>query len=107
MVPGIALNGDFNPSVGGGSVRMLLRYVVFERLARYPRRLGSGYPQHVTKLAVEGLAIGPFGVAADNSSGGVTGGSESCRLPLVSMGSEARFLLETVEYLAESKGALK
>src|SRR5664280_2709982 len=40
---------------------MVLGYVVFERVARFPRRLGSGYPQHVTKLAEEGLAVGAFG----------------------------------------------
>ncbi len=38
-----------------GTVRMVLRYVVFERVARFPRRLGSGHPQHVTKLTEEGL----------------------------------------------------
>ena len=41
-----------------------IHYVVFERVARFPRRLGSGHPQHVTKLAKEGLAIGPFGSAS-------------------------------------------
>ena len=35
---------------------MVLRYVVFERVARYSRRLGSGYPLDVTKLAKERLA---------------------------------------------------
>ena len=51
-------------------------------------------------------ALGANGSAADKSSGGGTGGSEICRLPLVLMSSEARFLLETVEYLAESNGVL-
>src|ERR1019366_9754019 len=50
---------------------MVLRYSIFERVARFPRRLGSGYPQHVTKLAEEGLAIGPFG-----SAGGAPPGDE-------------------------------
>jgi hypothetical protein len=39
---------------------MVLRYVVFERVARFPRWLGQGYPQNVTKPAQEGLAVGPF-----------------------------------------------
>jgi hypothetical protein len=29
---------------------MLPHYVVFERVARFPRRLGSGYPPNVTKV---------------------------------------------------------
>jgi hypothetical protein len=34
----------------GGTVRMVLHCVVFDRLARFPRRLGCGYPRHVTNL---------------------------------------------------------
>src|ERR1035441_2620335 len=50
---------QINASLGGGTVRKVLCYVVFERVARFPRRLGAGYPQHVTKLAKERLAVGP------------------------------------------------
>ena len=32
---------------------MVLYYVVVERVARFPRRLGCGYPQDVTKPAEE------------------------------------------------------
>src|ERR1035437_1089757 len=48
---------------------MVLRYVIFERIARFPRRLGSGYLQQVTKLAEEGLAIGPLGSAGGGPPG--------------------------------------
>ena len=51
------------------TVRMVLRYVVFERVARFPRRLGSGYPQHVTKLAEKGLAVSAFGSAGRGPPG--------------------------------------
>jgi hypothetical protein len=54
---------EINPSFSGGTVRIVLCYVVFERVACFPRRLGSGLPQHVTKLAKEGLAIGALGIA--------------------------------------------
>ena len=60
---------EINAPLGGGTVRMVLCYVVFERVARFPRRLGCGYPQHVTKLAEEGLAIGAFGSAGGGPPG--------------------------------------
>jgi hypothetical protein len=60
---------EINASLGGGTVRMVLYYVVFERVARFPRRLGSGYPQDVTKLAEEGLAVGPLGSAGGGPAG--------------------------------------
>jgi hypothetical protein len=48
---------------------MVLYYVVFERVARFARRLGCGDPQHVTKLAEEGLAVGAFGGAGGGPAG--------------------------------------
>ena len=54
---------EINPSLGCRAVRMVLRYLIFERVARFPRRVEFGYPQDVTKLPEEGLAIGPFGSA--------------------------------------------
>ena len=48
---------------------MALRYVIFERVARFARRLGSGYPQQVTKLAKEGLAVGALGSAGGRPPG--------------------------------------
>jgi len=42
---------------------MVLYSVVVERVARFPRRLGCGYPQDVTKPTEVGRAIGPFGSA--------------------------------------------
>jgi len=56
-------DGKASPGPCRSTVRMVLYYVVFEGAACFPRRLGCGYPQHVTKLAKEGLAIGPLGSA--------------------------------------------
>jgi hypothetical protein len=42
---------EINASLGGGTVRMVLRYLVFEAVTVFGGRLGCGYPQHVTKLA--------------------------------------------------------
>jgi hypothetical protein len=47
----------------------VLRYLLFERVARFPSRLGSGYPQQVTKLAKEGLAVGTLGSAGSGPPG--------------------------------------
>ena len=43
--------------------------VVFERTAHFPRRIGCGYPQPVTKLAEEELAVGAFGSAGGHPPG--------------------------------------
>ena len=48
---------------------MVLYYVVFERVARFQRRLGCGYPQQVTKFAEEGLAVGALGSAGGSPPG--------------------------------------
>jgi hypothetical protein len=58
-----------NAALGGGTVRMMLRYVVLERVARFTGRLGQGYPQDVTKPAEEGLAIGALGGAGGRPAG--------------------------------------
>ncbi len=60
---------EIDAALGGGTVRMVLGYVEFERVARIPRRLGSGHAQHVTKLAEERLAVGPFGSAGGGPPG--------------------------------------
>jgi hypothetical protein len=48
---------------------MVLDYVVFEGVAIFLGRLGLGYPQYVTKLPEEGLAVGPLGSAGRGPPG--------------------------------------